>query len=202
MKHEFWLATNNKNKLKEINLILKKIISNYTLKCLSDLDKKIDIAETGLTLEENSLIKAKHLYKLINKPVLADDSGLEIKELNNFPGVYSKRWSFPIIEYNAQNELLLKKCINLKNRSAIMKTVITYYDPKNNICKQFTGIMNGEIAIKQKLGNGFGYDAIFYLPKLNKMVSELTNLQKNMLSHRYQAIKKLCDWLKENNNEN
>ena len=174
-------ATNNQNKLKE----LQKIFQEYQIKSLKDLQINIDIEETGKSFYENALIKAKAIYELTKIPTIADDSGLIFEELGDYPGIYTHR-----IESDAKklgltrNEFLIQKGQELQNKSIKAVCVLVYYDGQNIISSQ--GEMLGEITEKEYPGNGFGFDSIFRLND-GRIVSSLTEDEKNHLSHRYQA---------------
>lgn len=198
---ELLLASANANKIREIKAIIKSFNLKINLISLKDLKCEIKIKETGVTIAKNSLIKAKTLANKFNKITISDDSGLEIKKLNNFPGVYSKRWSYPIIDSYKQNQLLLEKCKSLKDRRAKIVTIITFYDPINNFYKQFPGIFKGYISKTIHSGNGFGFDTIFYLKEYKKTISQLSNKEKNKISNRFIALKKFINWyIKERKN--
>ncbi|MDI4567965.1 MAG: non-canonical purine NTP pyrophosphatase, partial [Mycoplasma sp.] len=166
MKTTIWFASNNKNKILE----LKNYFANYgfTIKSLLDLDSGFDIEEDGNTYRENALIKAKTLYSYLlknkiddqNYVVIADDTGLEIECLNNFPGIYSNRWKKDLTFVEAM-QIIIKKMENCNNRKAKMITTIVCIN--RNITKSFTAILNGLIVKKIKDSNGFGYDPFFYL---------------------------------------
>ena len=183
-------ATNNKGKLRE----LKEIFKDDNIKCLSDVGINVDIPETGKSAYENALIKAKAIYKLTKEPTIADDSGLIFYELKNWPGIYTHR-----IEEDAKkigltrNEYLLEKGKELKDKRIKATCTLVYYDGKKII--RSTGLMKGTITTKEYPGNGFGFDSVF---KLNdgRIVSSLTQDEKNKLSHRYKASIKLKEKLK------
>ncbi len=184
-------ATNNPNKLKE----LQAIFNDYTIQSLNDLNINIDIKETGKTFYQNALIKAKAIYYLTKIPTIADDSGLIIDELKNWPGIYTKRIENDAKKINlSRNEYLIKKSSKLKNKKITAICCLVYYDGKRII--RATGKMHGTITDKEYPGNGFGFDSIF---KLNdkRIVSQLSNEEKNLLSHRYQASIKLKEKLKK-----
>ena len=183
-------ATNNPDKLKE----LQAIFNDNTIKSLNDLNIHIDINETGKTFYQNALTKAKTIYNLTKIPTIADDSGLIINELKNWPGVYTKR-----IEKEAKklglsrNEYLIKKASTLNNKKITAICCLVYYDGKKII--RATGKMHGTITDKEYPGNGFGFDSIFRLND-KRIVSQLSKEEKNSLSHRYQASIKLKEKLK------
>ena len=178
-------ATNNKNKLKE----LQAIFNDNSIKSLMDANINIDVEETGKTAYENALIKAKAIYKIAKEPVIADDSGLIFNELKDWPGIYTHR-----IEEDAKkqgltrNELLIKKGKELKNKKITATCTLVYYDGKKII--RSTGKMHGTITEKEYPGNGFGFDSVFRLYD-GRVVSSLTPKEKNLLSHRYHASIKL-----------
>lgn len=178
-------ATNNKNKLKE----LQEIFNDSNIKSLSDAGINIEIEETGKSFYENALIKAKTIYKLAKEPVIADDSGLIFNELKDWPGIYTKR-----IEEDAKklgltrNEYLIKKGNELTNKRITAICTLVYYDGKKTI--RSTGKMHGTITKEEYPGNGFGFDSVFRLND-GRVVSSLTSNEKNLLSHRYLASIKL-----------
>lgn len=182
-------ATNNKDKLKE----LREIFNNNTIKSLNEANINIDIEETGKTFYENALLKAKAIYKLVHEPVIADDSGLIFNELKSWPGIYTHR-----IEEEAKkmgltrNEYLIKKGKELKNKKITAVCTLVYYDGKRII--RATGKWHGTITDKEYPGNGFGFDSVFCLTD-GRISSHLTPEEKNKLSHRYLASKKLKDKL-------
>lgn len=188
-------ATNNKNKLKE----LRKIFNDDSIKCLSDLNIDIDIPETGNSFYENALIKAKAIYKLTNEETIADDSGLIFYALHNWPGIYTHR-----IEEEARklglsrNEYLIKKASKLKDKRIKAVCTLVYYDGRKII--RSTGIMRGTITNKEYIGNGFGFDSIFRLND-GRVVSSLSEEEKNKLSHRYNASVKLKEKIKNYSKE-
>ena len=179
------LATNNKNKLRE----LSQILGNDNLKSLSDIGVTIDIEETGNTFYENALIKAKAIYKIAHEPVIADDSGLVFDELKTWPGIYTHRIEEDAKKLNlSRNEYLVLKGKELKNKKITAVCCLVYYDGKKII--RATGKMHGTITTKEYPGNGFGFDSVFRLDN-GKIVSSLTSEEKNRLSHRYHASIKL-----------
>jgi non-canonical purine NTP pyrophosphatase (RdgB/HAM1 family) len=191
-------ATNNEHKLNEVRQILP---SNFKILSLKDAGIfNDDIEENGTTYKENSLIKGREISKLTKFPVIADDSGLEIAFLGKkMPGIYTKRFS---IEHNGQentNKFLSEKaskCSNMLNK-AKFTCVISLINYKGKT-KTFKGVMKGKIAQKTSGFNGFGYDPIFIPKGFNKTVAELPQETKNMISHRYHALKKLVKYLSEN----
>lgn len=184
-------ATNNKYKLQELqNIFNKKDIKN-----LQELNIQMDVEENGKTFYENALIKAKAYYELTNIPTIADDSGLIFEELNNWPGIYTHRIEEDAKKLNmTKNQYLLKKGKELQNKNIKAICTLVYYDGNEIISA--TGEMHGEIADKEYPGNGFGFDSIFKLSD-GRIVSQLSQDEKNHLSHRYKACMLLKEKLKE-----
>lgn len=187
-----WIATNNKSKIKEF----REILINYHVKSLNDLNEKLEIIEDGKSFAENALIKARVLSKIVQQPVIADDSGLEITALNNFPGIYSARWMEPKTnDFQIINKEILNKMINITNRKCQYICALAYVDINNGLEKVFYGELEGLINDVPLGENGFGYDRIFFLPDLQKTCAQLLNYEKNKISHRFQASKKLLEFL-------
>lgn len=188
---KFLLASHNKNKLKELQSIFPE---NYILQGLNDINDFDEIPETGTTLSENALIKARTIFEKYNTNVISDDTGLEIASLNNAPGVMSARFAGE--DCNSQNNmdkvLLLMK--GKSNRKASFKTVIALIiNGEEHI---FEGVINGTIS-EMKYGNGgFGYDPIFVPEGYSHTFAEMTLEMKNKISHRAKALNSLFDFLK------
>ncbi len=183
-------ASNNKNKVQEIQNQVPKSIEIVTLEEIGCTE---DIAETGSTLEENAIIKANYITEKYGLPCFADDTGLEIDALNGEPGVYSARYAGEDKNADKNMDLVLQKLHNITNRKAQFKTVIALNI--NNEQHLFTGIVEGEIRNKKTGTNGFGYDPIFEPENLGKTFAEMTLEEKNKLSHRGRAVEKLIDFL-------
>lgn len=183
-------ASNNKNKVQEIQNQVPKSIQIVTLEEIGCTE---DIAETGSTLEENAIIKANYITEKYGLPCFADDTGLEIDALNGEPGVYSARYAGEDKNADKNMELILQKLHNINNRKAQFKTIIALNI--NNEQHLFTGIVEGEIRNKKIGTNGFGYDPIFEPENLGKTFAEMTLEEKNKLSHRGRAVEKLIDFL-------
>lgn len=182
-------ATNNKDKLRE----LKDIFNDNTIKSLKEVGINIEVEETGKTAYENALIKAKAIYKIAKEPVIADDSGLVFNELKTWPGIYTHRIIDEAKELGlTRNEYLIQKGKELKNKKITAKCTLVYYDGKKII--RSTGKMHGTITNKEYPGNGFGFDSIFRLND-GRVVSSLSEKEKNLLSHRYLASVKLKEKL-------
>lgn len=195
MNYEIILATNNKHKLKEVREILTphKII----VYGLSDLASKLeDVEENGNTYAENALIKAKAVQKITTMPIISDDSGLEITALNNEPGIHSARYAESLGGHDNAIKEILKRLENVQDRSArfVCDIVLLNVEDKPLI---FEGIAEGTIA-KEKMGEGgFGYDPIFISRETGECFAVMKE-NKNTVSHRAKALKKLLTYLKIN----
>lgn len=179
------LASNNKDKVKEV----KEILKGYDIISMKEAGIDVDIEENGTTFEENALIKARAIMKLTGQITMADDSGLEIDYLNKAPGVYSARFMGHDTSYDIKNKALIQKLEGVKgsDRSGRFVCAIAVCFPDGReIVKR--GIMEGLIAEEIKGDNGFGYDPIVYLPEYGKTSGELAPEEKNKISHRGKAL--------------
>ncbi len=183
-------ASNNKNKIAEIQSMLPESIKILSLEDINCLE---DIPETADTIEGNAILKADYVTQKYGYNCFADDTGLEVNALNGEPGVYSARYAGE--QKNADDNMnkLLKALENNKNRSAQFKTVITL----NLEGKQylFTGIAKGEITERKTGTNGFGYDPVFKPENFDKTFAELPLEVKNTIGHRGKAVQQLIDFL-------
>ena len=178
------LASNNKDKVKEV----KEILKGYDIISMKEAGIDVDIEENGTTFEENALIKARAIMKLTGQITMADDSGLEIDYLNKAPGVYSARFMGHDTSYDIKNKALIQKLEGVKesDRSGRFVCAIAVCFPDGReIVKR--GTMEGLIAEEIKGDNGFGYDPIVYLPEYGKTSGELAP-EKNKISHRGKAL--------------
>lgn len=183
-------ATQNQHKISEI----KKIISpNIAIQSLGDIHDSTDIPETGTTLEENALIKARFVYTKFNQNCFADDTGLEVEALNGAPGVYSARYAGEPKSDEKNMIKLLEELKNKTNRKAHFKCVIALILNGKEIL--FEGILKGEILPEKSGTNGFGYDPIFLPENSSKTLAEMSMEEKNKISHRAIAVKKLVEFL-------
>ena len=179
-------ATHNDHKLDEVRLILGRENSISGLKEIGFFES---INETGNTLKENSLIKAKFVYEKFNHNCFSEDTGLEVEALDNQPGVFSARFAGD--EKNSEKNIqkLLSLLKNKKNRKAQFRTIVTLiYDNKFYFIE---GKVNGLILNKKRGVSGFGYDPIFCPLGYNKSFGEISQNQKNLISHRSIAFSKL-----------
>ena len=179
------LASNNKDKVKEV----KEILKGYDIISMKEAGIDVEIEENGTTFEENALIKARAIMKLTGQITMADDSGLEIDYLNKAPGVYSARFMGHDTSYDIKNKALIQKLEGVKgsDRSGRFVCAIAVCFPDGReIVKR--GTMEGLIAEEIKGDNGFGYDPIVYLPEYGRTSGELAPEEKNKISHRGKAL--------------
>ena len=194
------LASNNLKKIKEITEILKGL--PYEVYSLKDMNIDIEVEEDGLTFEENAKKKAKEIHEyLLNKKnsdfiVLSDDSGLEVDCLNGAPGIYSARYAGEHgNDYNNNVKLLEDmKAFKGDDRSARFVCVIAVVFEDGNV-KTVRGEVEGRIIEELKTEGGFGYDPLFFYNGFNKTFGEATPEEKNEISHRGNALKKLKEIL-------
>lgn len=185
------LATNNLHKIEEIKSVLG---NHFSIKTLKEIGCTEELPETGNTLEENSLQKAKYIFDKYKIACIADDSGLEIEALNNKPGVDSAHYAGKQRNDSDNINKVLSELNLIENRSSNFKTVITYIDSKG-IVNQFVGIIEG-IIIDKKIGeSGFGYDPIFKPEGFDKTFAQMTPDEKNSISHRARALAKFKEFI-------
>lgn len=183
-------ASNNKNKIKEIQALVSDAIQIISLE---DVGCTEDIPETAETIEGNAILKANYVTEKYGYNCFADDTGLEVEVLNGAPGVYSARYAGEQKDANDNMDKLLSELKGKTNRNANFKTVICLN--LNGTQQLFTGIINGKI-IDEKIGtNGFGYDPIFIAEGHDKTFAELTLEEKAHISHRGIAVAQLIAFL-------
>lgn len=181
-------ATQNRGKAAEV----KAIFANSSIEIISlyDLGNYIDIEEHGTTFRENALIKAKAVYDIYREPVVADDSGLSIEQLDGRPGVYSARYSGENCSYEDNNLKVIEELKDFPEpHTAKFISYAVYYDGKNEI--EAIGELSGKIIKEQRGTNGFGYDPIFIPDGYEKTISELDFKLKNEISHRARSFNQL-----------
>jgi XTP/dITP diphosphohydrolase len=188
---ELIFGTHNNNKLIEIHKLLP---SGYMLKSLTDLNYDSEIEETGLTLEENALIKARTIFNTFKKDSFADDSGLEVSALGGKPGVFSARYAGNHRNAEDNTQKILREMKGITDRQAQFRTVIALIVEGTEYL--FEGIIKGEISNSPLGQNGFGYDPIFIPEKQPLTFAQLTLYEKNKISHRSRAFEKLVEFLK------
>jgi len=184
------IATKNLGKVREIKRMLKGL--RFRIISLNDLPKVPDINEDGKTYVDNALKKARFFSKYFGKLTLADDSGLEVDILGGGPGVYSARYGGNNTSDFNNNQKLLKELygVPISKRWATFKCVLALVSPEGDEIV-VEGTCRGRIGFKEVGKKGFGYDPIFYLPRYGKTMAQLTVEEKNRISHRGKALRKL-----------
>jgi XTP/dITP diphosphohydrolase len=192
-KQTFVLATNNKHKKQE----LQKIMTGINIITPDEIGIDFDCDETGTTFLENSMLKAQTLYELAGRPVIADDSGLCVEGLDGAPGIFSARYGSPAggpdLESSERNIFLLNKMASLKGPEERKATFVCCMSAIIDKYRIYTvqETIAGFIAEKPYGAGGFGYDPVLYLPEQLKTVAELTDNEKNKISHRARAALRL-----------
>ncbi|KHD36988.1 nucleoside-triphosphate diphosphatase [Clostridium acetobutylicum] len=193
------IASNNQNKIREIKQILKEF--DFNIVSLKEENIDIDVEEDGKTFIENAYKKAYEIYKMRKDcMVIADDSGLTVDELEGAPGIYSARFAGIHGDDKKNNEKLLSLLEGVpfeKRNAQFVCSIVLIIDEANSI--KVEGEISGFITDKEIGTKGFGYDPLFYVPELKKTFAELTEDEKNSISHRAIALKKLCSEMKKLN---
>ena len=187
-------ATNNPHKLEELRQIIGEKIRILSL---YDIDCHEEIPEPFPTLEQNALQKAKWVKEHYGYDCFADDTGLEVEALNGEPGVRSARYAGEGHDSNANMNLLLKNMAGVENRAARFRTIIALIE--GNTHKFFEGVVEGNITMTPSGNSGFGYDPIFCPKGWKKTFAEAGSDEKNAISHRGCATRKLVEYLKNQN---
>ncbi|WKA56217.1 XTP/dITP diphosphatase [Planococcus shixiaomingii] len=190
------IATQNKGKAKDFETLLTPL--GYEVLTLRDVAEDMDVEETGVTFEENAIIKAEAVAEALQTPVIADDSGLEIDALGGEPGVYSARYAGGEKSDEANIDKVLAKLDGVMEdeRTARFRCVLAVAAP-NQETITVSGTCEGNILSERRGENGFGYDPIFYVPTLGKTLAELSPEEKAAVSHRGNAIRNLKGALPE-----
>ena len=191
---ELIFATANKHKLSEAQAILG---NGFSLVVPSELGLTGDIPETAETLKENAIMKAKFLWDRFGRPCFADDTGLEVDFLNGRPGVYSARYAGIEADPVKNMQKLLKELNGANCRKARFVTVVALILDENRIIL-FEGALEGSILEASSGCGGFGYDPLFMPEGYSKTLAELSAEEKNRISHRGIAMRKLSDFLNNN----
>jgi XTP/dITP diphosphohydrolase len=194
------VATKNKGKVREINYFLKDL--NFKLYSLNDFNDLPDIVEDGKNFKENSIKKAEIAARILKKVTLADDSGLEVDFLCGSPGVYSSRYSGKNATDKSNREKLLKELKEVKDpskRTARFVCHLVLWHPERGLLFETDGICEGKIGFKGAGSGGFGYDCIFIPDGFNVTMAELSEDEKNRISHRGKALKGFLDFIQNNN---
>ncbi|MDD7306374.1 MAG: RdgB/HAM1 family non-canonical purine NTP pyrophosphatase [Peptoniphilaceae bacterium] len=192
------LATSNKDKIKEIKNLIPK---NYQILTTKDLNiDNFEVEEDGETLKENAYKKAKALYDRIKEPVIADDTGIFVKSLDNRPGVRAHRYASNNPTYKENRNKMLEELRGKEDRSAYFCTCVCYID-KAGKDHYFEGKIYGQITEKELGAYDFGYDQIFKPESSDKTFGQMTVDEKNHYSHRALALNKFVNYLKENDED-
>ncbi|AVP49087.1 MAG: non-canonical purine NTP pyrophosphatase, RdgB/HAM1 family [Williamsoniiplasma luminosum] len=190
-----WIATSNEDKVSEFKVFL----SNFEIKTLKDLPDYVEPEETGTTFAKNAIQKAQALSEHIQGMVVADDSGIEVEALHNFPGIYSRRWAYPITDWPTINQKLIDKIkaeTDQSNWNAQMVSVMALVDVTCDKVETFEGIVQGKISRQvQNHHQGFGYDLTFIPDGSEVTYSEMGPAKKNEYSSRQIACQKLKTYL-------
>ncbi|MCL1789508.1 MAG: RdgB/HAM1 family non-canonical purine NTP pyrophosphatase [Oscillospiraceae bacterium] len=182
------IASNNQGKIREFKQILQPL--GYEVMSQSEAGIKLEVEETGRTFEENAALKAKAIFDIAGIPVIADDSGLEVDFLDGEPGVYSARYA---PKGQRKKKILEKlKGVPFENRTARFVCCICFMDAQ--LSKKVRGTCDGVIGFEERGEGGFGYDSIFMVGE--KSFAEITDDEKNEISHRGIALRKLAEVLK------
>ena len=203
MGQKIIFATGNAGKMREIREILDG--TNMEILSMKEAGIEADIVEDGTTFEENAVIKAKEVAKLLTQSdikkhgsaiVMADDSGLEIDALNKEPGIYSARYMGEDTPYSVKNANLIERLTGVpdEKRTARFVCAIAAVMPDGEVITT-QGVIEGRIGYEEKGDNGFGFDPIFYVPELGCTTAQLTEEQKNQISHRGKALRAMKEEL-------
>ena len=188
-------ATGNTGKMREIREILADL--DLEVVSMKEIGFNMPIEENGTTFEENARIKARAVAGQCGEIVLADDSGLEVDYLNGDPGIYSARYMGEETPYSIKNAAIIERLAGVpdEKRTARFVCAITAVFPDGQELVTL-GEIQGRIDYEEKGKNGFGYDPIFYVPEFGKTTAELTDEEKNSISHRGRALRKMKEKLR------
>lgn len=195
-KKRIVFATGNAGKMREIRMIMEDM--GMEIFSMKEIGVNPDIVEDGATFTKNAVIKAKAVAALTDAIVLADDSGLEIDALNKEPGIYSARYMGEDTSYRIKNANLIERLEGVpeEKRTARFVCAIAAVLPDGELLTTL-GTVEGRIGYEEKGENGFGYDPIFFLPEFGCTSAELTDEQKNEISHRGKALRAMKQLLQE-----
>ena len=193
---EIVLATHNKDKKLEMEYALRNL--KVKILSLDNFPKIGEIDESGSTLLENSLIKAREVNSITGIPAIADDTGLEVEFLNGAPGIYSARYAGENVSYQDNVKKLLSELSGVKEklRNACFRTVISFYSPGKELWVD--GSIEGMITKKPLGSKGFGYDSVFLVKQNGLTFGQMEKEEKDKISHRGLALKKMVKLLKKN----
>lgn len=187
---EVLIATNNRGKARDFEVLFQPL--GIRVLTLHDLEGPIDVEETGKTFTENAILKAETVSRLLNKTVIADDSGLEVDVLNGEPGVYSARYAGEPTDDEANIDKLLDGLAGVpaKERRARFRCVLAIAGPEMETTT-YSGSCEGFITEERRGANGFGYDPVFFVPEKERTMAELSPEEKSGVSHRGAALSEL-----------
>lgn len=196
MKKRVIVASGNQGKIREIREILAPL--DLDVVSMKEAGIEVDVDETGMSFEENALLKARGIAMLTDDLVIADDSGLEIDYLNKEPGIYSARYLGRDVSYDIKNQNLLHRLEGVpdEKRSARFVCAVAAILP-NKKELVVRGVMEGRIGYEIRGEHGFGYDPIFYLPEYGMSSAEILPEEKNKISHRGKALQQMFLLLQE-----
>ncbi|MEG0077383.1 RdgB/HAM1 family non-canonical purine NTP pyrophosphatase [Anaerorhabdus sp.] len=192
---DLFIASSNAHKIEEFKHMLEPL--GYHVRSINDLPEVIDIEETGVTFEENAIIKAQSITNQFNIPCISDDSGLEIDALNKEPGVQSARYLGHDTSYDYKNSVLLERMKNETNRACRFVCAIALSIPGKEAVV-FRDTIEGSVATSIEGKKGFGYDPIVYYEPFKTTLANVSEEMKNSVSHRGKALRKLLEYLNEN----
>ncbi|MBP3401239.1 MAG: XTP/dITP diphosphatase [Selenomonadales bacterium] len=189
------LATKNKGKIKEMRELLAPM--NIEVLSLADFSPVDDAEENGATFAENAMLKARYYFAHTGTPCLADDSGLEVDALGGRPGVYSARYSGEDATDAANNAKVLREMegIEKDKRTARFRCAMALVGEGIELTTD--GTCEGALLTEERGQGGFGYDPIFYVPKFDRTLAEMSSEEKNSISHRGAAVRKMADLIAE-----
>lgn len=194
-------ATGNADKMREIRMIMAD--TGMEILSMKEAGIQIDIEEDGGTYEENALIKARAVAALAGELVFADDSGLEVDYLNKEPGILSARFMGEGTPYSVKNASIISRLEGVpdeKRTARFVCAIAAVFPDGRELTVRAT--IEGRIGYEEKGDNGFGYDPIFYVPEFRKTTAELTEEEKNQVSHRGKALRLMKEELKKDENFN
>ena len=196
MIKELVIATHNQGKVEEFKVLLKDL--GIEIKCLSDFDKIEEPVENGRTFAANARIKATYYARKTGMTCIADDSGLEVQALDGAPGVRSARYAGEEATDSQNNDLLLMNMKFQVRRNCRFRCALCVADSNGKVLNEVDGICEGMLLHAPLGEGGFGYDPLFWSTELHKGMAEATMQEKNKISHRGKAIKKLVGiWSKK-----
>ena len=195
MERKVIFATSNEGKMREVRAILEDL--GMEVLSMKEAGIHVDVVEDGTTFEENAVIKATEIQKVCGEIVLADDSGLEVDYLNKEPGIYSARYMGEDTSYKIKNQNIIDRLDGVEDekRTARFVCAIAAAFPDGTV-EVTRGTIEGRIGYEESGENGFGYDPIFYVPEYGCTTAQLSPEQKNEVSHRGKALRKMKEIMK------